>query len=32
MWSSPPPTNATRIHLHVEQVSPKTNWRLAEKP
>ena len=24
------PTNASNIHLHVEQFSQKTNWKLAE--
>ena len=30
MWSSPPPTNISKTHLHVEQFSWKTNWNLAE--
>ena len=24
------PTNTSKIHLHVEQFSQKTNWKLAE--
>ena len=30
MWSSPTPTNTSKIHLHVEQFSQKTNWKLAD--
>ena len=30
MWSSPTPTNTSKIHLHGEQFSQKTNWKLAE--
>ena len=25
-----PPTNTTKIHVHVEQFSQKTNWKQAE--
>ena len=31
MWSSPPSTNASKIHLQVEQFSRKTTWKLAEE-
>lgn len=27
-WGSPPPTNRTKIHLHLGQFSRKTNWNL----
>ena len=30
-WSSPPPTNTLKIHLHVEDFSLKTNQRLAKR-
>ena len=30
MWSWPPPTNASKIHLHVEQFSWNTYWKPAE--
>ena len=30
MWRSPPPTNTSKLHLHVESFSLKTNWKLAE--
>lgn len=30
MQSSPPPMNMSKIHLHVERFSLKTNWRLVE--
>ena len=30
MWSSPPPTDTSKVHLHVEEFSQKTNWKLAE--
>lgn len=31
MQSSNPPTITSKIHLHVEKVSLKTNWRLAKR-
>ena len=31
MENSPPAMSISKIHLHVEQFSLKTNWRLAEK-
>ena len=31
MLSSSPSMNTSKIHLHVEQLSLKTNWRLAER-
>ena len=31
MGDSRPPVNTSQIHLHVEQCSLKTNWRLAER-
>ena len=31
MWGSPPPTDTSKIPLHMEQFSLKTNWRLAER-
>ena len=31
IWNSPSPMNTTKIHLHVEQFSLKTNWKLAER-
>ena len=30
-WNPPPPTNTSKIHLHVERFSLKTNWKLAER-
>ena len=30
MWSSPPTMNTSKLHLHVEQFSLKTNWKPAE--
>ena len=30
MWSPPPLTNTSKIHLHVKQFSQKTKWKLAE--
>ena len=31
MWSSPSHTNTSKIHLHVEQFSQTTQWKLAEE-
>lgn len=31
-WSWLPPTNISKTHLRMEQFSPKTNWKLAERP
>ena len=28
----PHPANRSKIHLHVEKLSQKTNWKLAEDP
>ena len=30
-WSSPVPTNTSKLHLPVEHFSQKTNWKLAEE-
>lgn len=30
VWRSPPLTNMSKIHLHMEQYSWKINWKLAE--
>lgn len=29
--NSPPPTDTSKIHLHLEKFSPKTNWKWAER-
>ena len=31
-WSSPLPTNTSKLHLHMEQLSEKTKGRLVQKP